>query len=144
MEVLCSVPCKSPVEAQRAGAASITLSQRGAQGLAQQCGCQPWASRSAAHQAKLNLSYTKILAPVDGMIAQRSVQVGNYMSVGAALMAVVPLSEVYIEANYRGVQLGRGLNGTSRSRQRSHEILDRSPLRRLWDLRRITEIKEPH
>jgi len=57
-------------------------------------------------QAKLNLSYTKILAPVDGMIAQRSVQVGNYVSVGAALMAVVPLSEVYIEANYREVRLG--------------------------------------
>jgi membrane fusion protein (multidrug efflux system) len=56
-------------------------------------------------QAKLNLSYTKILAPVDGMIAQRSVQVGNYVSVGGALMAVVPLSEVYIEANYREVQL---------------------------------------
>src|SRR5258708_31048866 len=57
-------------------------------------------------QAKLNLSYTKILAPVDGMIAQRSVQVGNYVSVGGALMAVVPLSEVYVEANYREVQLG--------------------------------------
>ena len=56
-------------------------------------------------QAKLNLSYTKILAPVDGMIAQRSVQVGNYVSVGGALMAVVPLFEVYIEANYREVQL---------------------------------------
>jgi membrane fusion protein (multidrug efflux system) len=57
-------------------------------------------------QAKLNLSYTKILAPVDGMIAQRSVQVGNYVSAGTALMAVVPLSEVYIEANYRELQLG--------------------------------------
>jgi membrane fusion protein, multidrug efflux system len=56
-------------------------------------------------QAKLNLSYTKILAPVDGMIAQRSVQVGNYVSVGAAVMAVVPLSQVYVEANYREVQL---------------------------------------
>jgi membrane fusion protein (multidrug efflux system) len=56
-------------------------------------------------QAKLNLSYTRILAPVDGMIAQRSVQVGNYVGVGAAVMAVVPLSEVYIEANYREVQL---------------------------------------
>ena len=61
--------------------------------------------RSATRQ-KLNLSYTKILAPVDGMITQRGVQVGNYVSVGAALMAMVPLSEVYIEANYREVQLG--------------------------------------
>ena len=58
------------------------------------------------YQAKLNLSYTKILAPVGGMIAQRSVQVGNYVSVGGALMALVLLSEVYIEANYREVQLG--------------------------------------
>src|ERR1700747_1237361 len=57
-------------------------------------------------QAKLNLSYTKIRAPVDGMIAERSVQVGNYVGVGAPLMAVVPLSEIYIEANYREVQLG--------------------------------------
>ena len=56
-------------------------------------------------QAELNLSYTKILAPVDGMIAERSMQVGNYVSPGAALMAVVPLSQVYIEANYREVQL---------------------------------------
>jgi membrane fusion protein, multidrug efflux system len=62
-------------------------------------------ARAQRDQAQLNLSYTKILAPVDGMIAQRSVQVGNYVSAGAALMAVVPLSEVYIEANYREVQL---------------------------------------
>jgi membrane fusion protein, multidrug efflux system len=62
-------------------------------------------ARAQRDQAELNLSYTKILAPVDGMIAQRSVQVGNYVSAGAALMAVVPLSEVYIEANYREVQL---------------------------------------
>jgi len=40
--------------------------------------------------------------------------------------------------------LGRCLNGTPRSRQRSHKILDRPPLRRLWDLGRITEIKEPN
>jgi membrane fusion protein, multidrug efflux system len=62
-------------------------------------------TRANRDQAQLNLSYTKILAPVDGMIAQRSVQVGNYVIAGAALMAVVPLSEVYIEANYREVQL---------------------------------------
>ncbi|WP_083742290.1 HlyD family secretion protein [Bradyrhizobium mercantei] len=56
-------------------------------------------------QAHLNLSYTQIRAPVDGMIGQRAVQVGNYVNPGAGLMAVVPLSDVYIEANYREVQL---------------------------------------
>ena len=56
-------------------------------------------------QAKLNLSYTRIRAPVDGMIAERGVQVGNYVSPGTGLMAVVPLSQVYVVANYREVQL---------------------------------------
>jgi membrane fusion protein, multidrug efflux system len=72
-------------------------------------------ARAQRDQAQLNLSYTKILAPVDGMIAQRSVQVGNYVIAGAALMAVVPLSEVYIEANYREVQL-RNVRAGQRAR----------------------------
>jgi membrane fusion protein (multidrug efflux system) len=56
-------------------------------------------------QAKLNLSYTSILAPIDGVVGQRSVQVGNYVSPGATMMTVVPLDQVYIEANYREVDL---------------------------------------
>lgn len=56
-------------------------------------------------QARLNLSYTRILAPIDGMVGERSVQVGNYVSPGATLMTVVPLDQVYIEANYREVSL---------------------------------------
>jgi membrane fusion protein (multidrug efflux system) len=63
------------------------------------------AMKASLEQARLNLSYTKILAPVDGMVAQRGVQVGNYVSSGTGLMAVVPLSEIYIEANYREVEL---------------------------------------
>jgi membrane fusion protein, multidrug efflux system len=56
-------------------------------------------------QARLNLSYTRILAPIDGLVGQRSVQVGNYVSPGATMMTVVPLDQVYIEANYREVDL---------------------------------------
>ncbi|MGI4747736.1 MAG: HlyD family secretion protein [Janthinobacterium lividum] len=62
-------------------------------------------------QARLNLSYTRILAPIDGVVAQRSVQVGNIVAPGAAVMAVVPLDEVYIEANYREVELRHMLPG---------------------------------
>jgi membrane fusion protein (multidrug efflux system) len=51
-------------------------------------------------QAKLNLSYTQIRAPIDGMVGERSVQVGNYVGPGTTLMPVVPLDQVYIEANY--------------------------------------------
>lgn len=56
-------------------------------------------------QATLNLSYTHIRAPIDGMVGERSVQVGNYVSPGTTLMTVVPLDQVYIEANYREVEL---------------------------------------
>jgi len=63
------------------------------------------ASEAQLEQARLNLSYTKVLAPVDGMVAERGVQVGNYVNAGAGMMAVVPLSEVYVEANYREVEL---------------------------------------
>lgn len=56
-------------------------------------------------QAKLNLSYTRIVAPLAGMVGQRSVQVGNYVSVGAALLAIVPLQQVYVEAKFREVDL---------------------------------------
>jgi membrane fusion protein, multidrug efflux system len=56
-------------------------------------------------QAALNLSDTKIRALVDGKISERSVQAENYVSPGVGLMAVVPLSHVYVVANYREVQL---------------------------------------
>ena len=56
-------------------------------------------------QARLNVSYTWIRAPIDGMVGERSVQVGNYVSPGTTLMTVVPLDQVYIEANYREVAL---------------------------------------
>lgn len=56
-------------------------------------------------QARLNLSYTQIRAPIDGMVGERSVQVGNFVGPGTTLMTVVPLDQVYIEANYREVDL---------------------------------------
>jgi membrane fusion protein (multidrug efflux system) len=61
--------------------------------------------KAQLEQARLNLSYTRILAPVDGMVGQRSVQVRNTVSAGTTLMTVVPLDRVYIIANYREVDL---------------------------------------
>lgn len=63
------------------------------------------ADQAALAQAKLNLSYTRIVAPLDGTIAERGVQVGDFVGPGAAIMALVPLKEVYIVANYREVDL---------------------------------------
>ena len=63
------------------------------------------ADEAQLEQARLNLSYTQIRAPIDGMVGERSVQVGNYVASGTTLMTVVPLDQVYIEANYLEVEL---------------------------------------
>jgi membrane fusion protein (multidrug efflux system) len=63
------------------------------------------ADKAQLEQAELNLSYTQIRAPIDGMVGERSVQVGNYVGPGTTLMIVVPLDQVYIEANYLEVDL---------------------------------------
>jgi membrane fusion protein (multidrug efflux system) len=58
------------------------------------------ADKAQLEQAKLNLSYTQILAPVDGVVDERSVEAGNIVAPGTTLMTVVPLNRVYITANY--------------------------------------------
>jgi membrane fusion protein, multidrug efflux system len=61
--------------------------------------------QAALDQARLNLSYGRIRAPLEGVVGQRTVQVGDYVDPGSPLMSVVPLADVYIEANYREVEL---------------------------------------
>jgi len=56
-------------------------------------------------QARLQLSYDTITAPKDGRVARRTVQLGNYVKEGQALLAVVP-EAVYVTANFKETQLG--------------------------------------
>jgi membrane fusion protein, multidrug efflux system len=56
-------------------------------------------------QAQLNLSYTSIVSPVDGVVGNRTLRVGQYVQAGTQLMAVVPLAAAYIVANYKETQL---------------------------------------
>ncbi|MBY5866978.1 HlyD family secretion protein [Rhizobium leguminosarum] len=60
---------------------------------------------AAAQQAELNLSYTDIVAAVDGTVGARSIRVGQYVTSGTQLMAVVPLHSVYVVANFKETQL---------------------------------------
>jgi membrane fusion protein (multidrug efflux system) len=62
-------------------------------------------SEAELEQAKLNLSYTEIHAPIDGKVGRRSVRVGAYVTVGEPLLAIVPLSEAYVVANFQENQL---------------------------------------
>jgi len=56
-------------------------------------------------QAFLNNARSTLVAPVSGYVARRSVQVGSRIQPGTALMAVVPLHEVWIDANFKETQL---------------------------------------
>ncbi len=55
--------------------------------------------------AALNLSYTRIFAPSDGYITKKSVEPGNYLQPGQALMALVTLDDAWVTANYKESQL---------------------------------------
>ena len=56
-------------------------------------------------QALLDLERTEIKAPLDGVIARRNIQVGQRIAPGASLMKIVPLSELYVDANFKESQL---------------------------------------
>lgn len=56
-------------------------------------------------QAQLDLSYTRITAPADGVVGKRDVRVGALVSPGTSLMAVVPLEQAYIIGNFLETQL---------------------------------------
>ena len=58
-----------------------------------------------ADQAALNLSHTQIRAPFDGIVGNKTVAVGDYLETGTQIMAVVPLSQVYVIANYKETQI---------------------------------------
>lgn len=59
----------------------------------------------SVRQAWLSLQRTKIISPVTGYVAKRSVQVGESIKAGAPLLAVVPLDQIWIDANFKETQL---------------------------------------
>ncbi|ANL45940.1 EmrA family multidrug resistance transporter protein [Rhizobium phaseoli] len=71
----------------------------------EQAAAQRDRAAAAARQAELNLSYTDIVAAVDGTVGARSIRVGQYVTSGTQLMAVVPLHAVYVVANFKETQL---------------------------------------
>jgi membrane fusion protein (multidrug efflux system) len=65
----------------------------------------------AAAQAERDLSFTEIRAPFDGVVGNKSVQVGDYVTPGKRIAAIVPLDRIYIDANLKETQLARVVSG---------------------------------
>lgn len=58
-------------------------------------------------QAQVDLDRSTVRAPIDGVVAKRSVQIGQRVQAGAPLMTVVPVQQIYVDANFKEGQLGK-------------------------------------
>ena len=69
--------------------------------------------RAAARvrQAELDLARTRLVAPFAGVVARRSVQVGQRLGPGTAVMTIVPVNQLYVDANFKESQLSRVMPG---------------------------------
>jgi membrane fusion protein (multidrug efflux system) len=68
-------------------------------------------ARADVQTASLNLGYTEIRAPIDGTIGNRAAQVGAYAAAGSYLLSVIPVSGLWVDANFKEDQLSRMAEG---------------------------------
>ena len=64
-------------------------------------------AKAKLQAAKLDIERTVIRAPIDGVVTRRQVQVGQRIAQGTAIMMIVPISRVYVDANFKERQLRR-------------------------------------
>nr|WP_245612216.1 HlyD family efflux transporter periplasmic adaptor subunit [Sphingomonas changbaiensis] len=102
----------------RAGVASAEATQNAATGELQASaalvegttiGTAPevLAARARLAQAKLNLERTVIRAPIDGIVTNRQIQVGQRVAAGTPIMTLVPIAAAYVDANFKEDQLAK-------------------------------------
>ncbi|WP_332682394.1 HlyD family secretion protein [Bosea sp. (in: a-proteobacteria)] len=60
----------------------------------------------AEEKAARDLTFTRIAAPIDGLVANTNVQLGDLVSAGKRLMSIVPLDKIYVDANFKETQVG--------------------------------------
>ena len=93
-----------------AGAAAATSAERQvatSQAQIGQAAAQLKAAEANAEQARLNLQDTTVASSISGHVGDRAVRVGQFVSPGARLMAIVPVSDVYVTANFKETQIAR-------------------------------------
>jgi membrane fusion protein, multidrug efflux system len=94
------VAARSTVEAARSG-----VSQSLTEGIAPQDHPSVQRAASRVREATLALKRTDLLAPVDGYVARRNVQLGQRVQAGAPMLSVIALDQVWVEANFKESQL---------------------------------------
>jgi membrane fusion protein (multidrug efflux system) len=92
---------RADVQAAETAPQMIATAQRNVEGVSGQLK----QSQAALHNAKLDLSYTQILAPVSGIISRKSIEAGQRVQLGDLLLTVVPLKDIWVTAEYKETQL---------------------------------------
>ncbi|QDK33433.1 HlyD family efflux transporter periplasmic adaptor subunit [Sphingomonas sp. IC081] len=90
------------VSARRQEDASVAITQ----GTTLSTAPQIRQAQAKVDQAKLDLERTIVRAPIDGVIAKRAIQVGQKVQAGNVAMTVVPVGQLYVDANFKETQLG--------------------------------------
>jgi membrane fusion protein, multidrug efflux system len=68
-------------------------------------------ARAALNQARLNLERTVVRAPADGLVSRRTVEIGQVVQAGQAMMSITSLHDVWVTANFKETQLGEMVAG---------------------------------
>jgi membrane fusion protein (multidrug efflux system) len=93
------------VRAQAAAAQTVPEQIRVTQARAGAASAEVQKYRAALEQAELNLQYTKIYAPVTGVLSKRNVEAGQVVQAGQPLFAIVDLDNLWVTANFKETQL---------------------------------------
>lgn len=86
-----NAPEQVKVEQSRAAAAAAAVKQ----------------AEAKVRQAELNLSYTRVMAPSAGIVNKKNVEVGSNLATGQDLLTIIPLTELWVTANFKETQLAR-------------------------------------
>lgn len=92
---------------QKAAQSNLAANEALIRGTSQDSTPDVLVAQAAVDQAKLDLSRTVIRAPLDGVITNRNLQVGQRVAPGSVLMVVVPVQQLYVDANFKEGQLKR-------------------------------------
>ncbi|MGL4312448.1 MAG: HlyD family efflux transporter periplasmic adaptor subunit [Sphingomonas sp.] len=98
---------KQAIANEQAARGQLASNQTLTEGTAPAANPEVASSRAKRDQAALDLSRTILRAPFDGVVAKRNVQVGQRVAAGTALMSVVPVRHLYVDANFKEGQLAR-------------------------------------
>lgn len=92
---------------QKAAQSNLAANEALIRGTSQDSTPDVLVAQAAVDQAKLDLSRTVIRAPLDGVVTNRNLQVGQRVAPGAVLMVIVPIQQLYVDANFKESQLKR-------------------------------------